>query len=193
MDELTEVTHRARDIEDTDGLTANYEFYCFHVREFRLGADCSPGASLPAIHRAAQRLRHHHRRLRHRRRRPRRRSCRPPRRTQAHPGAGSWFVHLSDARLQHLSFLEREPREAFGCDTFWQSGNRHAELHRREAAAELRRPLDLLVRADPVHSGVGAGLLSAARPAGPGERPAEAGGRDDERVALDGNDRPEQS
>ena len=48
----------------------------------------------------------------------------------------------------------------FGCDTFWQAGNSwNAELHRREAAAELWRPVDLLVRSDPDRAGVGARLL----------------------------------
>ena len=85
-----------------------------------------------------------------RRRRARRRSGRPPGRPEAHPGARGRVVRLSDACLQHLPFPEREPGAHFGCDTFWQGGNSEsAELHRREAAAELWRTLDLLVGADP--------------------------------------------
>ena len=44
---------------------------------------------------------------------------------------------------------------------------RAAAFHRRQTDAQLWRPLHFLVRVDPDDSGLGAGVLSAARPAGP--------------------------
>ena len=167
-------------------------FTAFDLRELRLRADRSAGAAVPAVHRRrandfdivivgsgigggvladdlADRLGARKRIL----------------------VLEAGLVHLPDARLQPLPLPEREPGASTSAAT--RSGRpatRGARvLHRREAAAQLRRPLDLLVRADPDGAGVGARLLPAAGAAGPGRRPAERGRRDDERVALHGRDR----
>ena len=78
-----------------------------------------------------------------------------------HPRARGRLVPLPDPRLQlRAGSRTRALARHFGCDTFWQGGNSgHRALHRREAAAELRRALDLLVRPDPDRAGLGARLL----------------------------------